>query len=137
MTTYADVSSTQWLLVAIICISLPVITWLIALNHRTPVPEPKGFTIWVCEDCYESHHGVFDRVANSLAPPLGRIPEGYHLTSGLWPHDESCPNVVDGEWMGEHDCDCEIIHFSKSPCEGCGSTLAGVRYALTLWERAA
>lgn len=40
-------------------------------------------------------------------------------------HDDEC----DGE--GLFECDCEHDPFSRVPCEGCGSTLAGERWMMT------
>jgi len=45
-------------------------------------------------------------------------------------HDEACPNH--GDWSGE-ECYCETVDFSWSPCDSCGSDLAGTRHAVTFW----
>lgn len=91
-------------------------------------------TIWVCVDCYETHHGVREEWREPPdREPLCLLDESVVVvTAGRWPHEPDCPNVVDGEWVGEHDCDCERMEFSWSPCEGCGSTLGGAREALTI-----
>lgn len=50
-------------------------------------------------------------------------------------HADGCPNGPDSPTRGEQDCDCEIIPFSDTPCEGCGSTLHGERHAFTVFKR--
>jgi hypothetical protein len=58
------------------------------------------------------------------------------LTAGLMAneHDSECPNITNGQWTGEADCECERLTFSWQRCEGCGSTLGGSREALTYWD---
>lgn len=53
------------------------------------------------------------------------------VTMGMTKEQHSC----DTRWSDwrERDCDCEVMAFSWSSCEGCGSTLGGERHAMTLW----
>lgn len=87
-------------------------------------------SLWVCLDCLMAHEdpcGLADSGHLPDREPLGLIDPGHSVTSGLLAsdHAEDC--------LGE-ECDCEEVTFTYMPCEGCGSTLAGSRYALTLWE---
>jgi hypothetical protein len=101
-------------------------------------------TLWVCQDCYLTHHGYSaDELGNTPdREPLGLLGDyGMgNLTAGLMAeeHDDSCP-----VWLGdpnrpdvpvrEAECDCEHDYFSSRQCDGCGSYLAGTRDALTLF----
>jgi hypothetical protein len=50
-------------------------------------------------------------------------------------HDEYCEVRRTGRHDYEGlDCDCESIPFATSRCDGCGSYLAGERFAMTLWR---
>lgn len=92
--------------------------------------------IWVCVDCYMAHHG-YDEHELGHAPdrePLSLIGEDCEILSG-GEHADDCLSMVDGEWVGETDCDCERIAFTWSACEGCGSQLGGAREALTVGYR--
>lgn len=87
-------------------------------------------TIWVCVDC------MFTHANGECGPdpdrePLNLIREGQSITMGVLPeeHNESCT-----EADREEGCDCDHIRFSWSSCEGCGSTLGGDRYNMTLWQ---
>ena len=44
--------------------------------------------------------------------------------AGCWHPDEECP---------DEDCDCERRNFVTTPCDHCGSSLAGSRDAVTFW----
>jgi hypothetical protein len=96
---------------------------------------PDSTVVWVCVDCYLTHHGLLTADYLGRPEPLSLL-DGLDVTSG-GPHGTGCPNVgPDGEWLGEDDCDCERMEFSWSPCHGCGSTLGGAREALTVsWIR--
>lgn len=82
--------------------------------------------VMVCHDCYFAHHyGAHEFEGQWFAgesdtpcdrEPLARL-EGLELA-----------NNVDAE-TGEG-----IDTFSWSACEGCGSTLGGPRYRLSLWK---
>lgn len=92
-------------------------------------------TVWVCVDCYETHHGAREEWRGAPdCEPLTLIPESAEVTAGLVrdEHGEDCPNREAGTWVDE--CECERQTFSWSPCQGCGSTLGGEREALTVWE---
>jgi hypothetical protein len=97
----------------------------------------RGTTYWVCIDCYYAHHGVAgyeadDREYVPDREPLSLIPEGSIVLTGLmWhEHSEECANHR--TWPNE-ECECERTTFSKSSCDGCGSTLAGARESLTVF----
>lgn len=92
-------------------------------------------TLWVCVDCYVTEAYGAPSDDPDYKPdrePLGLVDEAFELSSGMSreEHDEDCPNRE--EWLGE-DCGCERQEFSWSSCDGCGSTLGGSRYALTVW----
>lgn len=103
-------------------------------------------TYWLCPCCLfaaeygeqcdcEPHEGNF-YVPPSDPHPHGLlgfldVPEGWHFAMGV---------LESGHWCSEDDresgdCDCGQRDFDKSQCDGCGSRLAGNRYAFTaiLW----
>jgi hypothetical protein len=78
--------------------------------------------IAVCETCYVSYHYGVDGIEYPLdttteLAPLELIPADYDIT------DISYSPLDDGHKV-----------FSKSPCDGCGSLLAGSRWALVVSE---
>lgn len=92
--------------------------------------------LWVCTDCILV-------LANG---ETGEIPDGQPEPWALWPnesrlitpggeHHEECPNGPDSTTRGEQDCDCGVLTFSTSSCDGCGSHLAGERYSATVFNR--
>lgn len=98
--------------------------------------EAQG-TIWVCIDCMLEHangESSLDRPDSEPTPwSLWQFP-GRDITMGmLWEeHHENCSNRA-AESITE-ECDCEHIDFSSSDCDGCGSMLAGERFAFTYWQ---
>ena len=68
--------------------------------------------LWVCVDCYFTHHGVNETVAPDREP-LSLVENAAALTD--WTDSET----------GEG-----IDAFSWSSCDGCGSTLGGDRFRL-------
>lgn len=80
-------------------------------------------TLLACFDCTNAReNGAEDY------PQAWRLLPDDDVTSGLdySRHDCESPGLV--------DCDCEIIEFSVSDCDACGTTLAGARWYYTLWE---
>lgn len=82
--------------------------------------------LWVCLECTftrESGESLYNDITGEYAEPWSLIQDGYSVTKGI---------IVENE---THDgTDHEHSDFSTSPCDGCGSTLAGERYAYTLWD---
>lgn len=70
-------------------------------------------TIWVCTDCLFAREG--DGTENPDREPWGLLPTADVSLGVLWP---------------EH---CERRDFDTAPCDGCGTPLAGERYAYTVW----
>lgn len=62
----------------------------------------------ICTDCYSDHHE-------------GRA---MHDTSVTWTDNTDPENYEDSG----------ITDFSSSPCGCCGTTLAGSRYRMAIWE---
>lgn len=88
--------------------------------------------IWVCQCCMLMHANgeccPDDSHGGDGIKPWALIDgTGYAVTMGMLPeeHDEMCED--------NYECDCEHDTFSSSRCGGCGSWLAGDRYAFTLW----
>lgn len=93
--------------------------------------------LWVCTDCMFTHANGEASDDPSYTPdrePLCLIGPGETVTLGMtWEkHAEDCPNRAAHSF--EDECDCEHVTFSWSPCQGCGSTLGGDRFAMTLWS---
>lgn len=90
--------------------------------------EPSGL-IWVCVDCMLTHHGYTE---HELGATPDREPwalwagEPYEITAGgACNPDNGCAEGCIEE--------CEVVTFSWSACDGCGSTLGGERHAFTYW----
>lgn len=91
-------------------------------------------TIWVCqccilvvangECCADDVHG------GDGIEPLSDIRPNDGLSPGIFSEQHS-PRCTDAD--REEGCDCEHDTFSMSQCRGCGSWLAGDRYAMTLF----
>jgi hypothetical protein len=85
----------------------------------------------VCTDCMLAHaNGEFDPDRPESEPePLCLIEPGYSVTMGSLDHRDTCT-----EADREVGCECDQFGFRTSKCEGCGSWLAGDRFALALWK---
>lgn len=85
--------------------------------------------VWVCQDCMLIH-------ANGECTHDESQPEPW----ALWDLSEAeiamgGEHSVNCDRSDSYDCDCETIGFSTSQCAGCGSYLAGERYAFTVFEK--
>lgn len=74
----------------------------------------------VCETCYMVYHYGIDHVEYEIDSttdyaPLERVPAGYDIAD-----------------ISYHPKLERFTVFSKSPCEGCGSLLAGSRHPLVI-----
>lgn len=89
-----------------------------------------GDVLWVCSSCMFVAEGVSDADSRSA----WRLVSAARVTPGLRveDHDDECPNVEGGRWVGGEDCWCEDRDFSWSPCDACGSSLGGSRHAYTV-----
>jgi hypothetical protein len=65
---------------------------------------------------------------------LEQYPDDADLTIGMLiaEHDETCPARTD---PGLECFGCEEREFSRIPCAGCGTYLAGARHAVTMWTK--
>ena len=82
--------------------------------------------VWVCVDCYVSHHyGAHEHEGEWFAGDGDSPCDGEPLTLLADFHlaDNTDAETGDG-----------IDGFSWSRCDGCGSTLGGSRYRLAVWE---
>lgn len=89
--------------------------------------------LWVCQCCMLEHgngeccaddsHGG-DGVAPWSAFDFAR----FSVTMGL------LRKYHEGGCLADEDCDCERESFGRWPCSGCGSGLAGERFAFTMWR---
>ena len=86
-------------------------------------------TLWVCDTCaiVRENNEPWDREGPD---PWNLLPDddvtlGLRLTS----HECGLPetDIASGE------CGCERLDFSGRDCDACGTTLAGGRWAYTLW----
>lgn len=96
---------------------------------------------WVCQCCMLSHANgeccADDEHGGDGIAPWSDVDDRYSVTMGLLPveHHYSCAVYEAGKFPSDYDgCDCERDSFSSWPCEGCGSSLAGERWAFTLWR---
>lgn len=92
-----------------------------------------GTTISVCVDCYFAANGA-DTDSDCIdRDPLSLL-EGQEFTPGCL----DCEPCEHPDCGPAPMCDCgwnDRGHgFSWSTCQGCGSTLGGDRFALTVWE---
>lgn len=94
-----------------------------------------GRTVWICEACFLTHEG---RVAGILGddfalPPLGLIGPDTTIVAGTLASEHECED----RWIGHRaviGCGEEEHDYATDSCEGCGSSEAGRRYAVTLWS---
>lgn len=95
-------------------------------------------TLWVCqcctlqhangECCADNEHG-----GDGIAPWSAIDFTRFRVWMGLDPEDHGCErNLEHGHEGSDYGCDCDRITFSRSWCDGCGSTLAGERHAFWL-----
>lgn len=94
-------------------------------------------TYWVCVDCYVTPEVFMVREDNGYARTDGRltlIPAGAQVSPGLLWSEHADPDGCREAFELNAGCDCEHRVFSTTPCDGCGSTFAGTRDALTFWE---
>lgn len=107
--------------------------------------------VYVCVDCYFAHHyGAHEHdgqwfAGDSDTPcdsePLARL-EGLEIADNTC-SDHYVGNVIDADdenvalpcvACGSTDEESGIDDFSWRACGGCGSTLGGTRYRLSLWK---
>jgi hypothetical protein len=107
--------------------------------------EDDRYVRWsVCQDCLlASANGepVPWESGSSEPEPLSNVDYGAGEEISLgwlleW-HDDQCPNRIEqrsnpGKYFPRQECDCEDLGFCQSPCQGCGSSLHGERFAMTL-----
>lgn len=80
-----------------------------------------------CGSCH-TDEGHDREPLNLVEKPMS----GYDMvTLGMLAKHHSCKSS--DETPHQWECDCEIMTFSWSSCDGCGSTLGGERHAMTLW----
>jgi hypothetical protein len=93
--------------------------------------------LWVCVDCVLVREcGEAPEVAPDCEPWAAlALRAGEEVAAGMdWAeHAEDCPNHTAGRHVDE--CECETASFRTSACDGCGSRLAGERFAYTLLAR--
>jgi hypothetical protein len=107
-------------------------------------------TLWVCVDCYLTHHGVRDDSNDGTFPvhpdarfytsadtytipdrePLSLVSDADELSAGMMWDEHECDR---DSWDDGNECECELMTFTWARCDGCGSTLGGERHALTVW----
>jgi hypothetical protein len=100
---------------------------------------PYYSTIHVCVDCHTVYHHAEDNPDRpaDLPETWSDVPaDRFDVTDGILreAHHATCSNRCP-HTAGVVECDCAHDGFSSSSCDGCGSWLAGERFAYTLWER--
>lgn len=81
-----------------------------------------------CGNCHLNYDGEGED-AHDREPLI--LVDNTHVTMGLFAEQHSCKS--NDEPPHEWECYCETMTFSRSSCDGCGSTLDGERHAMTLW----
>ena len=94
-------------------------------------------TEWVCVDCHLSVAGYGpEETGHAMPEPFSGDPSITDVTNGSDPGEcEHHDGRSWDEWSdADHDAHSEHDHdsFSLTPCAGCGSSLAGDRYAVTV-----
>lgn len=64
--------------------------------------------------------------------PLGEFGPGERVALGTGEH--TCKESAREYPCEPEECDCDVLGFSWSSCEGCGSPLGGDRYAVTVFR---
>lgn len=102
-------------------------------------------TIWVCQDCLLHHANGECGNCHENILAIGEGEDAHDREPWCWidnadqqvtmgsRQEEHICGRQNGTYFDECDCDCEMNTFSWHSCDGCGSRLAGERYAFTLW----
>jgi len=100
----------------------------------------EHWTLWVCDNCMFHHANgecgdCFREEGHEGGEPLSLLSDHVSLGMMYSEHSEDCLfHIMEGGAPGDYECDCEADTFSKSPCDGCGSTYYGARNAMTEWS---
>lgn len=89
--------------------------------------------LWVCSDCYMEHHypGEAERCDGlTLATRYGSA----ELTDNTCAEHDG-DSETECQYCGQADYENGVTEFSKAPCDGCGSVLAGRRERLAYWPK--
>ena len=85
-------------------------------------PNDWDGDLWVCQDCYVTHHYG------------ARYEQGrWYAGDADWPCDREPLSECDGLELADNtnsETGDGIDEFSRNPCDGCGSSLGGYRYRL-------
>ena len=103
-------------------------------------------TEWVCVDCHLAVAGYSsDETGHEMPEPFAGVEGIEDVTNGSPIHECDTPEcvaavaAVDDSYDLHSECDHDS--FSLHACAGCGSSLAGDRYAVTVsyieWEETA
>lgn len=99
---------------------------------------PNGYVCsgWACTDClFMLANGDEPSDMNSEAQLAAwrehyqATTRDYQVTLGMLRVDHTCPE-------GTEECDCEVIPFSGSRCDVCGTRLGGERHAVSFFTAA-
>jgi hypothetical protein len=96
-------------------------------------------TLWVCTDCMTTRETGEDPDVAPDREPWGTLDAGAgDVTPGLLWSEHYDPAGCESAFDSGGECGCDredFVHGDLRPCDGCGSSLGGSRYAYTLWGR--
>lgn len=93
---------------------------------------------WCCSDCLmllangETDPDWSEEETAEYLKRVEHYTEGCEVTLGMFKEFHEC---LDESGEIADDCECEMLTFSWSPCDVCGSSLGGSRDAVTFWEK--
>lgn len=96
------------------------------------------FTGWLCVDCHLTNAGRSpDQIGHDSDPetdgPMSLVEVGTVVIAGIHDDEHQCEdrNIGLRSLIG---CGEETRDFDTAACDGCGSLIAGPRYAATFWH---
>lgn len=94
-----------------------------------------GRTAWVCGACLRAQDGRATGIRDDGGdlPPLGLVGPNTTVVAGILDNEHQCED----RWIGHRaviGCGEEERDYATDSCEGCGSSEAGPRHAVTLWS---
>ena len=97
----------------------------------TTIKTEPVCTLWVCDDCALARENG-EPAPDADREPWNRLPDD-DVTIGRRDEHHDCGQTWEERSINEDPCSCDRLDFSGIDCDACGTTLAGGRWAYTLW----
>ena len=101
--------------------------------NATTTPATRTYALSVCGDCLMAAHGVLEESDPAYLTALSRITEGRVIPACVSCETCDAPDCRSAACdCGEHGGATGHGFTDWSTCDGCGDTLAGDRYGITV-----